>query len=127
MKKILVTGGHGLVGSAINADIKIGREFDLKSQIIHGNVDKPITPRLLDSPVVVDKIMFKNLSYVQKYPLIILTGYDQQLFDYEVAKIVNPAMMQLLFLLIYCNLWFFFKENSLEKKRGKNFHKKGTS
>ena len=33
MKKILVTGGEGLVGSAINADIKIGRQFDLTSQI----------------------------------------------------------------------------------------------
>lgn len=32
MKKILVTGGNGLVGSAINADIKIGREFDLIQQ-----------------------------------------------------------------------------------------------
>lgn len=29
MKKILVTGGKGLVGSALHADIKIGREFDL--------------------------------------------------------------------------------------------------
>lgn len=29
MKKILVTGGRGLVGSSINADVKIGREFDL--------------------------------------------------------------------------------------------------
>lgn len=33
MKKILVTGGNGLVGSAINADIKIGREFDLTVQV----------------------------------------------------------------------------------------------
>jgi len=33
MKKILVTGGKGLVGSAINADIKVGREFNLTSQI----------------------------------------------------------------------------------------------
>ena len=32
MKKLLVTGGNGLVGSAINADIKIGREFDLTKQ-----------------------------------------------------------------------------------------------
>jgi GDP-L-fucose synthase len=32
MKKILVTGGNGLVGSAINADVKIGREFDLTIQ-----------------------------------------------------------------------------------------------
>jgi GDP-L-fucose synthase len=31
-KKILVTGGRGLVGSSINADIKVGREYDLKSQ-----------------------------------------------------------------------------------------------
>ena len=31
-KKLLVTGGKGLVGSAINADIKIGREFDLTVQ-----------------------------------------------------------------------------------------------
>lgn len=30
-KKILVTGGRGLVGSAINADVKIGREYDLKN------------------------------------------------------------------------------------------------
>ena len=29
MKKLLVTGGQGLVGSSINADHKIGREFDL--------------------------------------------------------------------------------------------------
>jgi GDP-L-fucose synthase len=29
--KILVTGGKGLVGSAIDADIKLGREFDLTS------------------------------------------------------------------------------------------------
>ena len=33
MNKLLVTGGNGLVGSAINTDIKIGREFDLTSQI----------------------------------------------------------------------------------------------
>jgi GDP-L-fucose synthase len=32
MKKILVTGGNGLVGSAINANVKIGREFDLTIQ-----------------------------------------------------------------------------------------------
>lgn len=31
MKKILVTGGNGLVGSEIIADIKIGKEFDLKN------------------------------------------------------------------------------------------------
>ena len=29
MKKLLVTGGHGLVGSSITADFKTGREFDL--------------------------------------------------------------------------------------------------
>lgn len=31
MRKLLVTGGNGLVGSAIDADVKIGREFDLTS------------------------------------------------------------------------------------------------
>ena len=30
MKKVLVTGGNGLVGSSITADIKIGKEFDLR-------------------------------------------------------------------------------------------------
>jgi GDP-L-fucose synthase len=29
MTKLLVTGGKGLVGSSINADFNIGREFDL--------------------------------------------------------------------------------------------------
>ena len=29
MKKVLVTGGKGLVGSALTADVKIGREYDL--------------------------------------------------------------------------------------------------
>jgi GDP-L-fucose synthase len=29
MKKLVVTGGHGLVGSSITADFKTGREFDL--------------------------------------------------------------------------------------------------
>ena len=28
-KKVLVTGGRGLVGSALDADVKIGREYDL--------------------------------------------------------------------------------------------------
>lgn len=32
MKKTLVTGGFGLVGSTINADVKIGREYDLRNQ-----------------------------------------------------------------------------------------------
>jgi len=32
MKKILVTGGNGLVGSQIKADIKTGREYDLINQ-----------------------------------------------------------------------------------------------
>jgi GDP-L-fucose synthase len=31
MRKLLVTGGNGLVGSAIAAEVKIGREFDLTS------------------------------------------------------------------------------------------------
>lgn len=30
MKKLLVTGGNGLVGSSITSDIKIGKEFDLR-------------------------------------------------------------------------------------------------
>ena len=29
MKKILTTGGKGMVGSATNSDIKLGREYDL--------------------------------------------------------------------------------------------------
>ena len=31
MKKLLVTGGNGLVGSSIISDVKIGREYDLRS------------------------------------------------------------------------------------------------
>jgi len=31
MKKLLVTGGNGLVGSSINSDIKIGKEYDLRN------------------------------------------------------------------------------------------------
>ena len=30
-KKVLVTGGHGLVGSTISADVRIGREVDLRN------------------------------------------------------------------------------------------------
>lgn len=30
MGKVLVTGGHGLVGSILEADVKVGREFDLR-------------------------------------------------------------------------------------------------
>lgn len=33
MSKILVTGGKGLVGSAINAEVKLGREFNLINSI----------------------------------------------------------------------------------------------
>jgi GDP-L-fucose synthase len=32
--KILVTGGTGLVGSAINADVKVGRSYDLTNPIV---------------------------------------------------------------------------------------------
>jgi len=31
MKKILVTGGNGLVGSSITSDVKIGKEYDLRN------------------------------------------------------------------------------------------------
>jgi GDP-L-fucose synthase len=31
MKKLLVTGGNGLVGSSIKADIKIGKQYDLRN------------------------------------------------------------------------------------------------
>lgn len=34
MNKILVTGGNGLVGSEIDADIKVGKEFDLRDPSI---------------------------------------------------------------------------------------------
>jgi GDP-L-fucose synthase len=44
MKKILVTGGNGLVGSSITADIKIGREFDLTSQTETDKAFKLHTP-----------------------------------------------------------------------------------
>jgi GDP-L-fucose synthase len=36
-KKILVTGGHGLVGSALHADVRIGHEIDLRNP---GHVDQ---------------------------------------------------------------------------------------
>lgn len=32
-KKVLVTGGHGLVGSVLNADVRIGHEIDLRDPI----------------------------------------------------------------------------------------------
>ena len=31
MKKLLVTGGNGLVGSSITSDVKIGKEYDLRN------------------------------------------------------------------------------------------------
>jgi dTDP-4-dehydrorhamnose reductase len=40
MSKLLVTGGNGLVGSAINSDVKIGREFDLRKSDICDSVFK---------------------------------------------------------------------------------------
>lgn len=33
MKKLLVTGGNGLVGSEINCNIKVGKEFDLRNSL----------------------------------------------------------------------------------------------
>lgn len=40
MKKLLVTGGHGLVGSAINADVKIGSDSDLRDSHICNEIFK---------------------------------------------------------------------------------------
>ncbi len=44
MKKLLVTGGNGLVGSAINSDIKIGSEFDLRKSYLCEELFKQISP-----------------------------------------------------------------------------------
>jgi GDP-L-fucose synthase len=44
MKKLLVTGGNGLVGSSIHADIKIGSEFDLRKSDISDEVLKKNNP-----------------------------------------------------------------------------------
>jgi GDP-L-fucose synthase len=44
MKKLLVTGGNGLVGSAINSDIKIGSNFDLRNNQTCDEVFKMYTP-----------------------------------------------------------------------------------
>jgi len=44
MKKLLVTGGTGLVGSAINADVKIGSNFDLRNNQICDEVFKIYKP-----------------------------------------------------------------------------------
>ena len=44
MKKTLVTGGNGLVGSQIKSNIKIGREFDLRNQIETDNMFKQHKP-----------------------------------------------------------------------------------
>ena len=44
MKKLLVTGGYGLVGSAINADIKIGKNFDLRNSVVCNEVFKLYSP-----------------------------------------------------------------------------------
>ena len=44
MKKILVTGKNGLVGSQINADIKIGSEFDLRKTDVCDEVFKMYKP-----------------------------------------------------------------------------------
>jgi GDP-L-fucose synthase len=44
MKKLLVTGGNGLVGSSIHADIKIGSEFDLRKSDISDEVFKKNNP-----------------------------------------------------------------------------------
>jgi GDP-L-fucose synthase len=44
MKKLLVTGGNGLVGSSINADIKIGRNFDLRDNKVCDEVFRIYKP-----------------------------------------------------------------------------------
>jgi GDP-L-fucose synthase len=44
MRKLLVTGGYGLVGSAINADIRIGSESDLRKTEISDKIFKEHSP-----------------------------------------------------------------------------------
>lgn len=44
MRKLLVTGGHGLVGSAINANIRIGSEFDLRQGYLCDALFKQLSP-----------------------------------------------------------------------------------
>jgi GDP-L-fucose synthase len=44
MRKLLVTGANGLVGSAINADIKVGSNFDLRNNQLCDEVFKMYSP-----------------------------------------------------------------------------------
>jgi GDP-L-fucose synthase len=42
--KLLVTGGTGLVGSAINADIKVGKNYDLTNSVVCDSMFKKYNP-----------------------------------------------------------------------------------
>jgi GDP-L-fucose synthase len=44
MRKLLVTGGYGLVGSSINADVKIGSNFDLRDNKVCDEVFENFKP-----------------------------------------------------------------------------------
>ncbi len=71
-------------------------------------------------PITADNITFKHIKYMQNYPFMILVGYDEEWLDYEVAKIVRPSMILMLFLLISCNLFFFLEKTELKLKRNRN-------
>lgn len=92
MKKILVTGAHGLVGSTITADVRIGREYDLRVQTevdTMFNVHKPT--HVVHCAARVGGIN-GNIKYKGEYfydNIMINTNVIEHARRYGVKKLVN--------------------------------------
>ncbi len=110
--------GHtALPSSMVNQEKQDIIEAALKPYVIDEKSRKPNTSDFIkERPIIANNITFRHIKYMQNYPFMIVVGYDKNLFDYEVARIVRPTMVMMLFLLAYLNFLFFFQPKFFGKE-----------
>jgi hypothetical protein len=109
-------GRTALPSSMVDQEKQDIIEDGLKPYVINGKAKPDTSDLIKEMPIIANNITFRHIKYMQNYPFMIVVGYDKNLFDYEVARIVRPAMVMMLFLLAYLNFLFFFQPKLFGKK-----------
>lgn len=91
MKKVLVTGGQGLVGSSIDAKFKIGSQYDLRLQTVTDNLFEKYKPTHVIHCAAKVGGLGSNMNYKGEYfydNIMINTNVIENARKYNVKKLV---------------------------------------